>query len=210
VRLRIIDVTKFGVANSIKEAVRVLRLGGAVIYPTDTVYGLGADAENAKAVIRIYELKHRPSNKFLTIAVCDIKMARRYAIIDGLEEFLGKFLPGAVTFILPKTERVIPEINPRAIGIRIPESLIVREIAKGLGRAITSTSANKTSNPPPHSCFQAVREIPGADLALSCGTMLFRRPSTVVDLTSGRPRLVREGPISFKEIVGAYKTLIGP
>ena len=197
-----------GVVNSIKEAILALRSGGVIIYPTDTVYGLGADAENPKAVLRVYSLKDRPRSKFLTIAVCDLEMAKEYALIKGLEGFLERFLPGAVTFILPKTERVIPEINPRAIGIRIPESVIVREIVKGLGRAITSTSANRTSNPPPHSCPQAIKEIPDADLALDCGILLFRKPSTIVDLTRGKPSLVREGPVSFKEIMEAYRNLV--
>jgi len=206
--LRVLDVRREGVANSIREAVLILRSGGVIIYPTDTVYGLGVNAENPKAVLRVYELKERPRNKFLTIAVSDIEMAGEYAVIKGLEEFLERFLPGAVTFILPKTDRVIPEINPRAIGIRIPESLITREIVKGLGRAITSTSANKTSNPPPHSCNQAIKEIPNADLAIDCGTLLFRRPSTIVDLTGRKPSLVREGPVSFKEIMEAYRSLV--
>ncbi|RLG46883.1 MAG: threonylcarbamoyl-AMP synthase [Thermoproteota archaeon] len=206
--MKTLDVRKVGVANSIKEAIPVLRSGGVIIYPTDTVYGLGADAENPKAVLKVYRLKNRPRSRFLTIAVCDLEMAGEYANIKGLEAFLERFLPGAATFILPKTERVIPEINPRAIGIRIPESIIVREIVKGLGRAITSTSANRTSNPPPHSCLQAVKEIPGADLALDCGVLLFRRPSTIVDLTRGKPSLVREGPVSFKEIMEAYRSLV--
>jgi len=207
--LRVLEILKVGVAYSVKEAVLALRLGGVIIYPTDTVYGLGADAENPEAVLRIYRLKNRPTNRFLTIAVCDIEMANKYAITEGLERLLRKFLPGAVTFILPKTERVIPEVNPHAIGIRIPESFIAREIIRRFGRAITSTSANKTSNPPPHSCLHAIREIPEADLALDCGTLLFRKPSTIVDLTKGKPRLVREGPVSFKEIVKVYRSLIG-
>ncbi|RLG41122.1 MAG: threonylcarbamoyl-AMP synthase [Thermoproteota archaeon] len=205
----VLDVRKVGLANSIKRAVNVLKLGGVVIYPTDTVYGLAADAENPRAVVKVYRLKKRPTSKHLTIAVSDIEMARRYAVIDDLEDFLSVFLPGPVTFILPKTEKVIPEVNPHAIGIRIPESLIVRKIVQELGKAITSTSANRTSNPPPHSCLQAIKEIPNADLALDCGVLLFRKPSTIIDLTKKRPKLVREGPISFKEIIGVYRDLVG-
>ncbi|HDD69404.1 MAG TPA: Sua5/YciO/YrdC/YwlC family protein, partial [Candidatus Korarchaeota archaeon] len=124
----VLDVRKVGLANSIKRAVNVLKLGGVVIYPTDTVYGLAADAENPRAVVKVYRLKKRPTSKHLTIAVSDIEMAKRYAVIDDLEDFLSVFLPGPVTFILPKTEKVIPEVNPHAVGIRIPESLIVRKI----------------------------------------------------------------------------------
>ncbi len=207
--MKIIDVRKSGLSSSINEAVETLNSGGIVIYPTDTVYGLGADAENREAVMKVYRLKERPLDKPLTIAVCDLDMARKYAKIEGIEEFLSEFLPGPVTFILEKTERVIPEVNPLAIGIRIPEFFLVREMVRRLGRAVTSTSANKTSNPPQHSCIGAIKEIPRADLALDCGILLFKEPSTVVDLTGGKPKLIREGLVSFKEILIAYESLMG-
>lgn len=176
-----------------------------VIHPTDTVYALAVDAENAAAVNRVYQLKRRPPDKPLTIAVSDLDMLTVYAVADPFVELIKRFLPGPVTLILPKTGRVPPEVNPRAIGIRISDSLIAREIPKRLGRAVTATSANLTSHAPPHTCSEAVSELAGADLALDAGLLPRRTPSTVIDLTGAEPVLVREGPVSFEGFLRTYR-----
>ncbi|MEM0017455.1 MAG: L-threonylcarbamoyladenylate synthase [Candidatus Korarchaeum sp.] len=191
----------------VHEVIEVLRGGGLIIYPTDTVYGLGADAENEDAIRKVYEVKGRPEEKRLTIAVSDIDMAERYAIVDDIaRELMGRFLPGKVTFILRKTPRVPRLLNPTAIGIRIPNLPIVLEIIRDFGRAITATSANLSGRPPKLDPDEAANEI-RADLLLDYGVLPQSKPSTVVDLTRGEPVLVREGDVPFEIIVREYRRI---
>lgn len=191
----------------IHEVIDVLRGGGLIIYPTDTVYGLGADAENEDAIRRVYEVKGRPKEKRLTIAVDDMVMAERYAIIDDIaRELMERFLPGKVTFILRKTSRVPDLVNPIAIGIRIPNLPIMLEIIRDFGRAITATSANLSGRSPKLDPDEAANEI-RANLLLDYGVLPPSRPSTVVDLTMGEPVLVREGDVPFETILREYRRI---
>lgn len=170
---------------------------------------MGADAENADAVKAVYRLKRRPKGAPLTVAVSDLDMLMTYAKAEQFERVIKEFLPGPVTFILPKTGRVLPEVNPKAIGVRIPDSLISRELSRGLGRAITATSANVSSHPPPYTCKEAIDGIRAADVALNAGLLPRRRPSTVIDLTRDEPNLVREGPLGFEEFLKVHGKLLG-
>ncbi len=191
-------------------AVEVLEGGGLVIYPTDTTYGLAADAENREAVLKVYRVKVRPRSSPLSIAVSDFEMMERYAVFDErLRRFMEEFLPGAVTFILQKTERVPEEVNPRAIGVRIPDNPIAIELVGRFGRAVTATSANISGKPPAYTPEEAMMALPDADLIIDAGPLPRRPTSTVVDLTSGRPELVREGPVPFSEIVKKFKEVFG-
>ncbi len=183
--------------------------GGLVVYPTDTVYGLGADAENEGAVRRVYKVKKRDFRNPLTIAVSDIKMAERYAKIDELGKHLMKrFLPGKVTLIFPKTDRVLDIVNPRAIGIRIPNLPLVLDLIKLFGRAITATSANKSGSLPKRDPREVVRELGEVDIVLDYGVLPPSKPSTVVDLTSERPKLIREGDVPFMRIMEEYRNVV--
>ncbi len=191
-------------------AVEVLGRGGLVIYPTDTTYGLAADAENREAVLKVYRVKVRPRSNPLTIAVGDFEMMARYAVFDErLESFMREFLPGAVTFILPKTEKVPDEVNPRAIGVRIPNNPIAIELVQRFGRAITATSANISGRPPAYTPEEAMMALPDADLIIDAGPLPRGLASTVVDLTSGRPELVRQGPVPFEEILKKFQEVVG-
>ncbi len=192
----------------VEVVVRTWESGGLVVYPTDTVYGLGADAENESAVLRVYEVKGREGNKPLTIAVSDLNMAERYAILDEVSRSLmRKFLPGKVTFILPKTDRVLDAVNPRAIGIRIPNLPLTLKLIRAFGRAVTATSANKSGFPPKRDPRDVVSEIE-VDLVLDYGILPPSRPSTVVDLTAGRPVLVREGDVPFQFILEEFRRIV--
>ncbi len=176
-----------------------------MVYPTDTVYGLGADAENEAAVLRVYEVKGRERDKPLTIAVSDLDMLERYARLSEVSrELVRHFLPGKVTFILPKTERVPDSVNPRAIGVRIPNLDLTLHLIRSFGRAVTATSANKSGSPPKRDPREVAEEI-DVDLLLDYGILPPSRPSTVVDLTGDRPVLVREGDVPFRDILRVYE-----
>ena len=192
------------------EAVEALRRGGLVIYPTDTAYALGGDAENPEAVERVYRVKLRPKEKPLTIAVSDFEMARRYAVIDErAEAILREFLPGPITFILRKTKRVPDVVNPRGIGIRIPDNQIALELISRFGRAVTATSANLSGNPPPYSAEAAMREIPEADVVIDAGRLPARGVSTIVDLRGRAPALIRPGPVPFERVLAVHRRVVG-
>ncbi len=203
--MRWLDVRRGCDDACVSEVVSVWRSGGLVVYPTDTVYGLGADAENEKAVLRVYEVKGRERDKPLTIAVSDFDMLERYAVLNEVSrELVRHFLPGKVTFILPKTERVLDSVNPRAIGVRIPDLNLTRRLIRSFGRAVTATSANRSGSPPKRDPREVAEEIE-VDLLLDYGVLPPSRPSTVVDLTGERPVLVREGDVPFEEILRVYE-----
>ena len=190
------------------QVIEVWLLGGLVVYPTDTVYGLGADVENEDAVRRVYKIKRRSLGNPLTIAVSNIEMAEKYAMIDEIgRQLMERFLPGKVTLIFPKTVRVPDIVNPRAIGIRIPNLPMILDLIESFGRAITSTSANKSGSPPKRDPRDAIRELRDIDLVLDYGVLPQSKPSTIIDLTSGRPKLVREGDVLFIRIMREYKKI---
>lgn len=171
-------------------AVKVLQRDGIIVYPTETVYGLGADALSEDAVIRVYEAKNRPLAKPISIAVSDMEMLCAVAFVDdAARAFIERFLPGPVTVILP-AKSCLPAIltgGTGLIGIRWPDHEIALAIIRRLDTPITATSANiSEENPPtradeiyiPHDYLVDGGELPGT-------------PSTVVDLTTRR--ILRKG-----------------
>ncbi len=184
-------------------ASRYIKEGKLVVYPTDTLYGLGANALSVEAVKKVFEVKKRPLSKPLPIAVCDLKMLRRYVYLNDLAEVLVRnFLPGALTIILKKKD-VIPDIVTSGldrVAVRIPANDICLEIIKKADLPITTTSANISGETPPVDAKEVrVR----ADLIIDAGKLGERVPSTIVDVSAGDIRLVREGKIRFKDILKA-------
>ncbi len=174
----------------IGEAVRVLQRDGLVIYPTETVYGLGADAFSEDAIMKVFEAKHRPLSQPISVAVSDIGMLRCIAHVSPTdEEFLDRFLPGPVTVVL-KAKRLLPGIltaGTGLIGVRIPAHPVPIALIEGLDSPVTATSANVHGAPEPRT--------PGDcrimhDYLIDGGS-LPGRPSTVVDLTG--QRILRRG-----------------
>jgi L-threonylcarbamoyladenylate synthase len=176
--------------DTIDMAVKVLQRDGIIVYPTETVYGLGADALSEDAVIRVYEAKNRPLAKPISIAVSDMEMLEAVAFVDdAARAFIERFLPGPVTVILP-AKSCLPAIltgGTGLIGIRWPDHEIALAIIRRLDTPITATSANiSEENPPtradeiyiPHDYLVDGGELPGT-------------PSTVVDLTTHR--ILRKG-----------------
>ncbi len=196
--------------KAIEMAVEVLKLGGLVVYPTDTAYALGADALNTRAVLDVYAAKRRPLNRYLTVTVSDTKMAEEYAIVtDIARAIMERLMPGPITVILQKRARIPDVVNPRHIGIRIPDCKIAVELAKRLGRPVVATSANITGMPPPYSALEAYRQLGSlVHLVLDAGQLPIRKPSTIVDVTGAAPTLVREGPVSFSEILREVRDAI--
>ena len=176
--------------DRIQEAVKVLHRDGLVVYPTDTIYGLGADALSDEAVMEVYEAKHRPLAKPISIAVSDRDMLAALAVVTPVaEQFIEQYLPGPFTVVL-KAKKLLPEVltgGTGMIGIRIPDHPIALELIREFDGPITATSANLSGGKDPVTINDVhVRY----DLLIDAGR-LTGLPSTVVDLVD--MRMIRPG-----------------
>jgi L-threonylcarbamoyladenylate synthase len=174
----------------IDRAVSVLMHDGIIIYPTDTLYGLGADAFSDEAIEKVYEAKKRDLAKPISLAVSDFEMLAAVSRIDrSMEAFIEKFLPGPVTVIVP-ARKTIPDIltgGAGMIGIRIPAHGVALQIIERFDAPITATSANLSGGKDPQTPEECT--VP-RDLFVD-GGRLSGTPSTVVDLV--RKLIVRRG-----------------
>ena len=191
----------------IKQAAAVIKNGGTIIYPTDTVYGIGANALDKKAIEKVFKIKQRQKNKRLSIIVKDIKMAKKFACVNSeTEKILNKILPGAVTVILPKKEISLKKLagNFNSIGIRIPDCEITKLLFTELKIPFTATSANISGNHASGKIQEVIKQFQNKknkpDLILDAGNLPKSKPSTVIDLTLPKPKILRNGQISEKEI----------
>lgn len=199
-----IKISKRPKKNELKEAVDILRKGGMVVYPTDTVYGLAVDALNVEAIGKLFVLKQR-SQKPLPVIAPNMSQVKEIAEISKEnEKILKKFWPGAIMFLLPKRDK-IPDaltLGLKTVGIRIPDSYVATELARMLGNPITSTSANISGDRVGSTIDEVMRQLgldgTGPDLYLDVGELPDSLASTIVDLTSGRPKVIRQGPVSFE------------
>ena len=186
----------------IEKAVHILRTDGIVIYPTETVYGLGGDAFSDDAIMRVYEAKQRPLSKPMSIAVSDLDMLSAVAYTGKREmEFIERFLPGPVTVILRARSCLPPVLTGGTgmIGIRYPAHPVAIDLISRLDSPITATSANLSGARDPVTPGEC--HVPH-DLLID-GGLLPGTPSAVVDLMEGR--VLREGVLS-KEICSFFKS----
>jgi len=190
--------------RELEKAVEVLESGGVVVYPTETVYGLGADAFSERAVRRVFELKGRAFKKPISVAVSSFEMLESVAIVESaeVEEILNALLPGPVTVLLPR-KAVLPEIltaGSPLVGVRMPEHEIALRLITAFGRPLTATSANISGKKPPAS-FEDV-EIE-ADFKLNGGRCPYGEPSTVVCLSVSAFSAVSEASEASAEGTGS-------
>src|SRR3989344_7213749 len=208
-RMKIIKADKVGIAL----AVEYLRDGKAVAYPTDTAYGLGVDATNAAAVRRLYKIKGRNYKKPTHVIAHNFSAAKKRAMVDARTAgLMKKFWPGPLTLVLPMNRRATKAIKllsagTGSIGIRMPDNKIALELAKKLGRPITTPSANPQGGPAPYSIRDCVRQFKNRkhqpDLYLDAGKLPKTPPSTIVRIENSELRMVRRGKITEKQIQNA-------
>jgi len=183
----------------ITEAVSCLKNGGLVIYPTETVYGIGACASSTKAIDKLLQYKGRREGKPLSIAVTDQKMAEKYVEINEQAlKFYKNFLPGPFTVISKSKNLVDSRVNSEfgTLGIRIPNYSLITDIIKNLGQAITSTSANASGKKRPYKIqdiFAGLSDKQKSliDLVIDAGELPKNEPSIVVDTTLSTPIVLR-------------------
>ena len=185
--------------NEIRKAIRLLKQGELIVYPTDTLYGLGADIFNEDAIKKVYEVKKRPFDLPLSIAIASVDEMNEYAYMNELAyKIAHESLPGALTIILKK-RRIIPDIVAKEkIGIRVPANEIALKIAEEM--PITATSANIHGKNPPKEIREAKEQL-GDKVALYIdGGKLSGKPSTIIDVSEGKVKILREGAIRREEI----------
>jgi L-threonylcarbamoyladenylate synthase len=188
---------------AIREAVRALKRGEVIAFPTETTYGLGCDPRNAAAIRRIYRIKGRDDGKPLQLIAGSFAQVRRLATLDGgVMKLVRKHWPGPLTLLLPlrKSVKLPSKINPkRTIGIRVTSSTFVRDLALKFGAPIAATSANKSGQPAASSGRSAVRAFAigeRPDLLIDIGALPKRRPSTVARVKDdGTVEVLRQGPV---------------
>ncbi len=191
------------IGKDVKKAADILKSGGIVVYPTETVYGIGANIFSEDALKKVFSIKERQKDKPISVAVSNFKMMYELAHISGKEElFIRKLLPGPVTVLLKK-KKAVPDILTSGrdlLGIRFPDHKTAVGLIELAGVPITSTSANISGEAPPH----RVDEIKiRADYILDGGECN-AQPSTVVDLVNCR--IVRKGA-KYEEVVAALENL---
>ncbi len=189
----------------IRQAVDILKRGGIVAFPTDTVYGLGASALDEEAVARVYEAKGRPRHLALPLLLADISQIAAVArpVPEIAWRLAERFLPGGLTLVLHKASSVSTVVSGggEKIAVRVPNHPVPIALIEGLGVPITGTSANLTGSPSPATA-EEVRQQMGdrVDLVIDGGRCPGGMDSTVLDLTGETPRILREGAISRGEI----------
>lgn len=179
------------------EAIRALQRGEIIVYPTDTVYALGADIFNPLAVELVYMIKHRPMREALPVAVSSVPMMERVARVSPLARRLAdQFLPGALTLVLPR-HPTVPSVvtgGGRTIAVRIPKDQTSLALLEAYG-PLTATSANRHHHGTPAVVPDILEDLRAPNLlALDLGVRR-EKPSTILDLTSSEPRILRTGGI---------------
>lgn len=204
--MEIIQLTEENTGKALKRAVEILKRGGIVLFPTDTVYGLAVDALNKPALARLRALKGREKKKPISIIVPTIDEIRTHADLHpDAKPFSEKYLPGALTLVLPGKKHLPEELMLNGqVGIRIPNDSFGRTVAEMLGRPITATSANRSGLRTPTHASDMIEHFgqfaEHLDLIIDAGERGGGMPSTVVTFIQSVPYVLREGAISRSEL----------
>ena len=185
----------------IRHAAEIIINGGLVVYPTDTLYGLGADPKNADAVERIFTAKGRSRNKPLPLILYHRNDIKNWTsdIPTLSEKLMDHFWPGPLTILFPSAKRLNPMLTAGTgkIGLRWPQAPVATAIARKAGTAIIATSANPSGKGGMIHASDVIRDLSGlVDLIIDAGDLEPSEGSTIVDATGGRIRIIREGVIS--------------
>jgi L-threonylcarbamoyladenylate synthase len=212
-RVRVADPTNIDDAV-IADAAAIIRLGGLVVFPTETVYGLGADATNAAAVARIFAAKGRPSYNPLIVHVSDADAARTVVRTwpDTARDLAARFWPGPLTLVLPKHEIIADSVTAGlpTVGVRVPAHPVALALIRASGRPIAAPSANRSMELSPTAADHVAASLGDQpELILDAGPTSIGIESTVLDLSSPVPTILRPGMISrtrIADVIGEVRS----
>jgi len=191
--------------KQVEMGIAILRQGGLVAFPTDTVYGLGVGVNIPQAVERVYQVKGRPANMALPLLLADILQINEVAEpVPPIAWLLAKkFLPGALTMVLPRSKSVPDTITAgsETVAVRIPAHPVPVALVRGLGMPIVGTSANLSGKPSALTANDVYCQFGDkVDLVIDGGRCPGGRESTIIDVTGKVPVILREGAISEREL----------
>jgi L-threonylcarbamoyladenylate synthase len=197
--------------TTVERAAAALERGGVVVFPTETVYGLGCRIDRPQAISRIFALKARPQDKSLQVLLPDPSEIGRIArMIDGAEEVVRRFMPGPLTLVLEAREG-LPDLGdqPGTVGVRVPDHPVALALLSACG-PMSATSANRSGEPTP-STLDGVREIFGDDVDayVGGGAAPTGLSSTVLSLAGPSPMILREGAVSAESLADALGRRVG-
>lgn len=189
----------------IKDAIKILKSGGVVAYPTDTAYGLAADPENKKAVLKIFKIKGRKKEKSLPLIAGNLKIAKKYAIFDKVSLRLArKYWPGPLTLVLKPAKLAKKSLSKNIfaggkIAIRVPSNDLARRLSLAIKKPITSTSANISGKPMCWSTSQINKQFKDRKYqpndVLDAGRLKKAKPSTIAEVRGDEIVILRQGKI---------------
>lgn len=192
------------IQEQLEKGVAILKRGGVIAFPTDTVYGLGAAMNIDAAVERVYRIKERPRNMALPLLLADLDQLDDIAPVIPTYVFIlgGKFWPGPLTLVIPKADSVSDIVSggAKTVAVRIPAHPIPTALARGVGTPIVGTSANLSGQPNALTAEEARAQLGDkVDLTIE-GECAGGKESTVVDLSGASPVILRAGAISKEEL----------
>lgn len=193
------------VQRQVERGISILKQGGVIAFPTDTVYGLGASARIDEAVERVYRLKKRPRSMALPLLLADVSELSEVAeFVPEYAWLLARnFLPGALTLVLLKSKAISDAVSAggRTVAVRVPAHPVPVALAKGLGCPVVGTSANRSGVPSAHTAGEVLAQFgEELDLVIDGGPSPGGTESTIVDVTGEMPVILRDGAIPRKAI----------
>lgn len=191
--------------GAIEEAAALLQQGQLVAFPTDTLYGVGADAFNPAAIARLYRAKRRPAEKGIPILLADLDDLEKVVadVPELARTLMAQYWPGPLTLILPRRPGVPAALSPNTgVAVRIPDHALARRLIRAAGGAVAASSANLAGAEPATTAAEALATLQGQVAAvLDGGPAAHGQASTVLDCTTDPPRLLRRGPALVEEFL---------
>ncbi len=188
--------------RQVGRAAEIIKNGGLVVYPTDTIYGLGCDIMHKKSVEKVYQMKGKARKMPLSFICPDLSDIARYAVVSNIAyRLMKRILPGPYTIILPATREVprLMQSKTATVGIRVPDHPVTQMLMRQLEAPIVTTSVPSPEQTQFDDPDLIAERLPFLDAIIDCG-LIAPQPSTVIDLTTNAPRLLRMGKGSIDQI----------